>query len=198
MEWRKFCVCARPPACYRGGVVSIGGFVMIDRRSAIRLAVRLVLAGLPAAWLAVSPAQAQDFQKFVPFLVDLPGWTGAKADGMAMQVPGAAMITATREYKRGGDTLSVQIISGAAAQGVASGAQSGMKLETAEMHMSTATVDGLSVMRTFQVSDKSGAVIVVLAPNAILNVGFKGVAEDEALALAKRFDWKAIQAALPK
>jgi len=168
--------------------------MMINRR----FAVRLLLAALPAAGRVVSPAQAQDFQKFVPFLVDLPGWTGAKADGMAMQMPGASMVTATREYKKGNSTLSVQLISGAAAQGAVGGVQSGVKLETAEMHMYTATVDGFTVARTFQVSDKSGTVLVVLGPSAIFNVAFKGVAEDEAFGLAKRFDWKAIQAALPK
>jgi hypothetical protein len=167
---------------------------MIDRRAAIRF----TLAALPAAWLAVSPARAQDFLKFTPFLVDLPGWTGAKADGMAMQMPGASMITATREYKKGNSTLSAQIISGAAAQGMLAPVQSGLKLETAEMHMSTATVDGLTVMRTFQVADKSGAILVALGPSALLNLSFTGVAEDEAFGLAKRFDWKAIQAALPK
>jgi len=32
----------------------------------------------------------------------------------------------------------------------------------------------------------------------VFNLAFTGVPEDEAFALAKRFDWKAIQAALPK
>ncbi len=168
---------------------------MIDRRAAIRLAV----AALPAAWLALAPpAAAQDFQKVTPFLVDLPGWTGNKPDGMAMQMTGASMITATREYKRGGATLNAQIVSGAAAQGMLAPIQSGMKLETAEMHMNTSTVDGLTVMRTFQVKDKSGAVMVALGPSALFNLTFNGVPEDEAFALARRFDWKAIQAALPK
>jgi hypothetical protein len=54
------------------------------------------------------------------------------------------------------------------------------------------------VARTFQLSDKSGTVLVVLGPSAIFNVAFNGVAEDEAFGLARRFDWKAIQAALPK
>ena len=180
--------------CARVRPQSIGGSVMIDRR----LAVRLVLAALPAAWLALSSAQAQDFQKFVPFLVDLPGWTGAKADGMAMQMPGMSLITAARDYKKGDSTLNVQIMIGAAAQGMVGAIQSGMKLETAEMHMSTATVDGFTLARTFQVADKSGTVVVALGPSAIFNVGFKGVGEDEAFGLAKRFDWKAIQSALPK
>ena len=167
---------------------------MIDRRAVIRAAV----AALPAIWLAAAPAGAQDFQKLTPFLVDLPGWTANKADGMAMQMPGANMVTATRSYKRSGASLEVQIISGAAAQGPIGMIQSGMKIETADMRMSTAPVDGFTVLRTFQTKDNSGSVIVALGSSAILNVTFNGIGEDEAFGLAKRFDWKGIQAALPK
>ncbi len=167
---------------------------MLNRRTALRLAV-----ALPAAWLAASrPAAAQDFAKFTPFLVDLPGWTGNKPDGMAMQMPGNSMISATREYRRGSAKFGGQIIIGAAAQGMLAPIHSGMKLETADMHMSTATVDGFALMRTFQVKDQSGAILVALASNAVLTLNFNGVPEDEAFALARRFDWKAIQAAVPK
>jgi len=71
---------------------------MIDRRHAIRLS----LAGLPAAWLVrSSTARAeQAFARFIPFLADLDGWQGKKPDGMSMEMPGNSMITATREYHR--------------------------------------------------------------------------------------------------
>ena len=167
---------------------------MIDRR----FAVRLVLAALPAAWLALSSAQAQDFQKFVPFLVDLPGWTGAKADGMAMQMPGMSMITATRDYTRGSSKLTASVISGSTAQGMLAAVQSGVKIETAELHISTTTVDGVTVARTFNVPEKSGSVLVQLGPNALFSLSFTALPEDEAFTLARRFDWKAIQGALPK
>jgi hypothetical protein len=134
----------------------------------------------------------------VPFLVDLPGFTGAKADGMAMQMPGVSMITATREYKRGSVKVSAAIISGSTAQGMLAAVQPGVKIETPELHISTETVDGVTVARTFQVSEKSGAVLVALGQSALFNLTFTGMPEDEAFALAKRFDWKAIQAALPK
>jgi hypothetical protein len=56
----------------------------------------------------------------------------------------------------------------------------------------------LAVARTFTVQDKSGAILVALGPSAMFSLSFNGVAEDEALTLAKRFDWKTIQAAIPK
>jgi len=168
---------------------------MIDRRAAIHA----VVAALPAAWLALSsPAAAQDFQKFTPFLVDLPGWTGKKADGMAMQVPGMSMITATRDYARGSSKLTASVISGSTAQGMLAAVQSGIKIETAEMHMNSATVDGFLVARTFNVPEKAGSVLVQLGPNALFSLSFTALPEDEAFTLARRFDWKAIQGALPK
>jgi hypothetical protein len=168
---------------------------MIDRRRTLRLA----LAALPAAWLASQAARAeQAFERFFPFLIDLPGWTGDKPDGMAMALAGMDIVTATRKYKREGAHLEVGILTGAAAQAGLAMLKSGMKLETSEGHVITETVDGIKLARTYTAKDKSGAILVGIADSALFNFAYTGVAEDEALALAKRFDWKAIQAALPK
>ncbi len=168
---------------------------MIDRRHALRLA----LAALPAAALLRPRARAeQAYERLYAFLIDLPGWTGEKPDGMAMQMGGMNMMTATRKYKRTGAHLDAGILMGAPAQGGLSMIQSGMKLETPEARMSVETVDGFKLAKTFTMKDKSGAILVGLAANALFSLAFNGVAEDEALALAKHFDWKAMQAALPK
>ena len=170
---------------------------MIDRRAAIRAAVGGAAGRLAGAVVA---GAAQDFQKFVPFLVDLPGWTGNKADGMAMQMPGASMITATREYKRGSATLDAQVISGVAAQGVLAAIQSGMKVETADMRMSTVAGRRAHRRADIPVPRKTPARSSSRwGPDAVFNLAFTGVPEDEAYSLWRsRFDWKAIQAALPK
>jgi hypothetical protein len=170
---------------------------MIDRRRAVFLA--LAAAAMPAGWLSPSAARAEAaFQRFVPFLVDLPGWTGKKPDGMAMEVPGNRMITATREYERGPARLNAQIIIGVAAQGALAATRSGMKIETSEGRMSTSSIGGLPVTRSYTFKDKSGAIIVALGESAMFSLSFNGLAEDEALKLAQAFDWKAMQAALPK
>jgi hypothetical protein len=169
---------------------------MIDRRRTLRLA----LAALPAAaWLASQSARAeQAFERLYPFLIDLPGWTGDKPDGMAMALAGMSIMTATRKYSRDGAHLEVGILTGQAAQAGLAMLKSGMKIETSEGHVNIDTVDGTKIARTYTVKDKSGAILVGIADSALLNFGYTGVAEDEALALVKRFDWKAIQAALPK
>ena len=166
---------------------------MINRRSAIRVA----LAALPAAWLLRSSvAQAeQAFQRFLPFLVDLEGWQGKKPEGFSMEMSGTSMITATREYQRGPTRLQAQVMLGAAAQGALAATRAGMNIETSDGRMNTSTIDGLQVTRTFNTKDKSGAILVALGTSGLFSVSFNGIGDEDALMLAKKFDWKAIQAA---
>jgi hypothetical protein len=168
---------------------------MIDRRRAITAAV-----GLSAAWILTSPSAhaQQSFQRFLPLLVDLQGWKGNKPDGVSMEAGGTSMVAATREYERGDARLNAQVMIGSAAQGALATIASGMKVETSEARMSTSTIDGLQVATTFTKADKSGAILVALGTNALLSFSFNGVAEEEALALARKFNWKAIQAAITK
>lgn len=166
---------------------------MIDRRHAIRLA--LAAAVLPGLSL---PARAQAFQRFFPFLPDLPGWKGNKPDGVALEAPGASVISATREYERGEARLNAQVIVGAAAMGALASIESGVKVETREARMSTTVVDGFKLARTYTIADKSGAVLVALSNNGVFSLNFSGIDDEEALTIAKRFNWKAMQAALPK
>jgi len=73
-----------------------------------------------------------------------------------------------------------------------------MNIETSDGRMSTSTIDGLPVTRTFNFKDKSGTILVALSTNAMFSLSFNGIAEDEALTLAKKFNWKPMQAAQPK
>ena len=168
---------------------------MINRRRVIRVAI--AMAALPAAWL-LRPSVAyadQAFQRFVPFLVDLEGWQGKKPEGISMEMPGANMISATRDYQRGPARLQAQIITGAAAQMAVAATRSEMNIETSDGRMNNSTIDGLRVNRSFTAKDQSGNVLVALGANQMFSVSFKGVGYEDALTLAKKFDWKAIQAA---
>ena len=169
---------------------------MINRRHAFCFA----LIGLSAGWLLQSSkARAQQaFQRYFPFLVDLDGWQGKKPDGVSMEMPGNSMITATREYQRGTARLHAQILFGAVALGALAMTKTGMNIETSDGRMNTSTIDGMTVTRTVNFKDKSGAILVALNTNGLLSVSFNGIPDDEALTLAKKFDWKAIQAAQPK
>ena len=163
---------------------------MIDRRGAIHLA----LAALGAASMPSAARAQQGFQRFVPLLIDLPGWKGNKPDGMGMEMAGTSMITATRNYERGAAHVNVSVLTGMAAQAALAATGAGIKIETADMHINTTTIDGLQVTKTYTASNKAGAIMVALGPSAVLTLAFTGIDEDEALGLARKFDWVGMQA----
>jgi len=166
---------------------------MIDRRRAVGFA----LAALSAACLlSASLAHAeQAFRRFLPLLIDLDGWQGKKPDGMTMEMSNDSMTTATRDYQRGNTQLHASIIIGQAAAAALAPSRAGMKIETSDGHVITSTINGLSVTKTFNIQSKSGSIMVALGPAAVLSISYTGMSEDEALPLAQKFDWKAIQAA---
>jgi hypothetical protein len=143
----------------------------------------------------VSPARAdQAFQRFLPLFVDLDGWQGKKPDGMSMDMQNVGMTTATRDYQRGPAEAHASVMVGQAAVGALAPFQKGLNLQTSEGHMVSANLNGLPVIKTFNIPQKSGAIMVQLGQTALFSFSYKGITEDEALALAQKFDWKAIQA----
>ena len=153
------------------------------------------LLALAVLW-AAAPARAdQAFQRLMPLLIDLDGWQGKKPDGMSMEMPGGGMTTATREYQKGSTKASAAVMTGQAAAGALSSMQAGMNVTTSEGHVVTDTMQGMKVMKTYATSKKNGALMVALDKDAMFSFSYSGLAEDEALALAQKFDWKAIQAA---
>jgi hypothetical protein len=170
--------------------------VVIARRRLFGLAV--ALPALVAAALAPSSsARAGDgLEPFAPLLVELPGWKAGKLGGMAMQDGGSRIVVAQRGYARGEIHVSVQLLAGTPAQSRLKAGGTGLKTEASHGPVTTATIDGFKVTRTFQASDKSGTVLVALGPAAALSMAFKGLGEDEALTTAKGFDWTAMRAAV--
>jgi len=169
---------------------------MITRRHAIGLG--LTAAAVASALFSSTAEADQAFARFLPLLVDLDGWQGKKPEGMAMEMPGNSMTTATREYRRDAARLNASIIIGPAARGALAATKTGMNIETSDGRMSTSKIDGLPVTRTFNIKDKSGTILVALSDDALFSLSFNGVGDDDALALARKFDWKRMLAAQRK
>jgi hypothetical protein len=158
-------------------------------------AIFLGLVALSILWPLSSVRADQAFQRFLPLLIDLDGWQGKKPDGMSMEMPNMNVITATRDYQRGGAHVHAGVVIGQAAASALAPFQAGMNLQTGDGHMVTSTMHGLPVIKTFNTPQKSGAIMVALGKEAMFSFSYNGITEDEALALAEKFDWKAIQAA---
>ena len=155
-----------------------------------------LMALFAALLIPLAAANAdQAFLRFTPLLVDLSGWDGKKAEGMSMEMPNNSMTTATRDYRRGPAQLHAAIIVGQAAVGALAATRAGMNIETGDGHVITSTINGLAVTKTYNNKQKSGAILIALGASALLSVSYDGLTEEEAIQLAQKFDWKAIQAA---
>jgi hypothetical protein len=160
-----------------------------------RRAIATVLMLLSVLWPLSAAHADQPFQRFLPLFVDLDGWQGKKPDGMSAAMSNISMTTAQREYQRGPAQVRASVMMGQAAAGALAPIQSGMNLQTADSHMITSTMHGMSVLKTYNTPQKTGALVVALGKEAVFSFSYNGIGEDEALALAGKFDWKAIQAA---
>ena len=150
------------------------------------------------AFLVLLPAASradQAFQRFLPLLVDLDGWEGKKPDGMSMEMANMSMTTATRDYQKGTAQLHASVMIGQTAGATLAPLQNGVNVQTTEGHMVSGTMHGMPVLKTFTTKDKAGSLMVGLGKEALFTIAYNGLTEDEALALAEKFDWKAIQAA---
>lgn len=161
--------------------------------------IRLLLCGLALlGWSLLADAAGYDALK--PLLGDVPGWTGEKAEGANMDMEGMKMVTASRHYQRGqGQSLNVQVglMPGAM---VAPMQMMGMNAETDEVLMSNSTIDGFRVHQNHDKLQNSGAIVVILGASGeksstLFSMDYEGISIQEALATAKRFDWKKMQAA---
>jgi len=153
-----------------------------------------LLLTISTLWPQVSRAD-QAFQRFLPLLVDLDGWQGKKPDGMSMEMSNVSMTTANRDYQKGPAQVHAAVMIGQSAAGALAPLQSGMNVQTTEGHMVTSTMHGMPVLKSFNTKDKSGSLMVGLGKEALFTFSYNGITEDEAMALAEKFDWKAIQAA---
>jgi hypothetical protein len=144
------------------------------------------------------PADAQAYRSLMPLLIDLPGWTGAPPEGVDLTPQGVAAVTASREYERGDAELNAMIGIGptfAPFQALGS-----FQVQTQDHAMRSRTIDGFRVFTTSIAPARAGTVMVAVDPASTRPNGFmlqyEGVSTDQAVALARRFDWRAMQARL--
>jgi hypothetical protein len=161
---------------------------MTSRRNIFRV------VALAATVLLAAPAGAEpQFKSLVPLLVDLNGWTGGKPDGMSMDMGSAKMTTALRKYEKDDASVEASVVMGSPAQAALASISAGINVETMDGHIAKVELKGLPALKTFNTSDSSGTILVALGDQAMFSLNYHGIAEDEAVALAQSFDWKAMQ-----
>lgn len=150
---------------------------------------------------------AAPYDALLPLLVDLSGWEGGEAAGADMSATGMRAVSAAREYTRGEDqTLSAVIMVGMMVQGAWTEEYvEGFKAEDSETRVQVQKINGFLVHTGVEKGEDSGGVLVLLqeatakpGSGAVFALGFEGIKLEEALKLAKLFNWKQMKAAVEK
>jgi hypothetical protein len=161
--------------------------------------IRLLLCGLVlSAWSLM--ANAADYDALKPLLADVADWTGEAAEGSSMAMEGVTLVTANRHYQRGeAQSLDAQLSLMPGAMAAPIQATMNMNMETDDAVITTSTIDGFLVHHNHEKAQNSGDVVVILGGDdkrsAMFTMSYTGINAQEALAMAKRFDWKKMQAA---
>jgi len=125
-------------------------------------------------------------------LIDIEGWTAGKPTGMS--VPGM-MLNVSREYKKGDGRLTVMITANKMAPAPVTRESESRKqiLEASGIEVKNETIDGFNVNKRYQGAKKSGEITVYLNNNSMMILSYKKLPKNQALELAKKFNWANIK-----
>lgn len=147
---------------------------------------------------AVAQAPATGGGQLTSFLVDVPGWTAMRAEGMKAGEAGQVMTHAMRMYQKGDKDVAVILMVGNPDEVLAPEAElSEGQFETPEMKIEVKTIDGFKVQIAHMKAEGGGSMAVLIkndkTKGIVLTLTFKGMSFEEALDFAKKFDWNSIK-----
>jgi len=149
---------------------------------------------------AAAIAYADNHEVLTPLLIDQPGWDAQEAEGMSMDMGTMKMITASRTYTQDSKEMDAMLIIGN--QAMTQGKMQQMKAESLDTKVSITNIDGFNVQTVYDKNDKSFSVVVFLSQSqtkgAMFMLSGKGLSENEALGIAKKFNWKNMKATVEK
>ncbi len=148
----------------------------------------------------VSTAYAADHDALTALLIDLKGWTADKAEGMSMDMGGMKMINANRSYTKGEQKIYAEVMVGSKA--MAYDQMRDMKFESSDSRVEVKEIDGFKAKVVYDKNAKSSTVIVSLTQSqtssAVFTISCKGLSEEKAFEIAKKFNWNKMKASVAK
>ena len=134
------------------------------------------------------------------FLIDIKGWTAEDLDGSYLNFGGMKMITATRNYNLDDKTLVVMILAGT--NSMLQGQTTIPDIETSDAKVTTTKINDFNVIQTFNKKEDNGYILINLlkknTEGSLLMFNYFGISSEEALKIAKEFDWKKVKAVTSK
>jgi hypothetical protein len=136
-----------------------------------------------------------------PLLIDLEDWKAEDAQGMSMDMETVKMVNAFRTYQTEEKEINagIMICSKAIAQ---SQMQRMGKMEFGDVKMEFTEMDGFKVYTNYDKEEDQGYILVMLSQkdddSGMFMFNFSGMDEEEALKVAKKFDWKKLKKEVEK
>ncbi len=131
-------------------------------------------------------------------LIDISGWQATEAVAMNFEMQGVKMMNTVRSYEKGNTTFDTAIVVTTLQMGLAPFQQ--MNMSQGSVKIASTQMDGFKVMHTHDSNEKSGAIMILLGEtqinSALFSLTYEGFSDKDSIALAKKFDWKAIQKAV--
>ena len=147
--------------------------------------------------LSAGSAIAEGYQDLTPFLIDLPGFEAQPGDGMQFDMGGQRLIQAVRTYEDGDREVNAMVMIGD--QMLTQAPLQEFSFESGHVSGQVEKVGDFTVQSSYDKTEGSGAVFVMLQQSgnegSIFVLAYRGLSADEGMALAKRFDWPAMQQA---
>ena len=136
-----------------------------------------------------------EYKELCSALGAIPGWTAQeKCEGMKMTGPMGEFVTATQQYVQNNASLKVVVMSGMQAAMMWNTYASGMQMESDEALMKIEKIGDFTVGITYDKKERSGGIVIQLAPNAVLVGNFEGMEWSSALEAMKMLDWEKLAA----
>jgi len=153
------------------------------------------IAAAAVLFMFTFAVQAQEsYKDFHKYFISVKGWDAEDAEGMELNMPGMQLITSFRNYTQGDKEIVAYVMIGSNQAMAMQRAK--ISLESTDFSMKTKEINGFQVTHTYDKSDQSALVHVVLgkseAKSASLMFIGESVGKGETMALAEKFDWKKI------
>jgi hypothetical protein len=156
-----------------------------------------------AAVLPVAAEAGESYEELYPYLIDLPGWDAEEPEGVDFRSSGMRMVGAERSYRKGETELKASIAVGQQAAAVWSPAyHEGFSMSTPDGQVEVKREGGFLTASAHKPKEGTGMLVILLVDpaeagaqqGALLTLTYAGMGRSEAASLARRFDWKGIQA----
>ncbi|WP_300369018.1 hypothetical protein [Hydrogenimonas sp.] len=150
-----------------------------------------LLVGVTLLAAALEAGALPDYKVLCDKIGDIPGWTMSQCEGMKMTNPMMGdVVTATKSYTKGDATIETTVVSGMQAMMMWGPYSTGTEVENDEALVKIEKVDNFTVGISYDKQERSGGIVVQLAPNAVLAVNFENLDWKDALEMVKKLDWK--------